>query len=696
MSWYQNFFQVGQIPSNVMGGEYNLYLVILSYIIACLASYVALDMSTHLRKPTTTGFKIAWLSGGAFVMGAGIWSMHFVGMLAFIMPMQMTYDLFWTGLSMVVAVLAAWFAFLFFMIKKPTPTHYLLSGIILGAAIPTMHYFGMAGMENVEIHYLPFLFVLSILIAIVAATVALWMAVHSDVRTYVKRFQLKFISALIMGGAICGMHYTGMAAAVITPASIEKIGTFSLDPKLMSIFITTIVISIMTMALIISTSKHYINMCLEGEKDFLEIVLNNIKGSVIACDALGNITIVNKGFKDLFGEIEPGTHNAKEWGRDHIFSDFETGKILEYHQRPLIQSIAGNIVKDIVIVAKDKHGQSRILIAYGEPLFSAEGEKMGAITIYHDITEKKQAEIQLKQEIHQKEIAQEKLYSLNKKLVFAARRAGIAEMANSVLHNIGNLMNSVNVSILSLQEQLNETKFSALNEISKLIRIHKDDLNKFISEHPQGNNFIDYISNVGEFWEEKKKIFSKELGVINKNVQNIKNIILRQQSLTGSSGINEDTSVNDILEDAIILNENTFPKNIITIKREYDQNINITTDKSKLLQILVNLIRNAYEILLESDTIDKIITVRLIKKKDTVSIIIADNGKGIAEENITKIFTFGFTTKKTGHGIGLHISALSAKELGGSLLAESEGVNQGSKFILSLPIQQNNTQEDQS
>src|SRR5437667_12108023 len=113
-------------------------------------------------------------------MGAGIWSMHFIGMLAFIMPMQMTYDLFWTGLSMLVAILASSIALMLFTIKTPFLKHYLLSGLILGAAIATMHYTGMAGMNGVQIHYLPSLFCLSILVAIITATTALWLAVKID------------------------------------------------------------------------------------------------------------------------------------------------------------------------------------------------------------------------------------------------------------------------------------------------------------------------------------------------------------------------------------------------------------------------------------------------------------------------------------------------------------------------------------
>src|SRR5689334_23195164 len=111
MYWLYNLFQIGPIPSNAIYGTYNLYLVLLSYVIAIIASYVALDMSAHLRKPTNLLFRITWLAGGAIVMGVGIWSMHFVGMLAYVLPVPVSYNLYWTGLSMVVSVLSAAIAF---------------------------------------------------------------------------------------------------------------------------------------------------------------------------------------------------------------------------------------------------------------------------------------------------------------------------------------------------------------------------------------------------------------------------------------------------------------------------------------------------------------------------------------------------------------------------------------------------------
>ncbi len=295
MDWYQTFFQVGQIPADAMHGTYSLKIVLLSYIIASFASYVALDMSSHLKRQNTALFNITWLIGGAMVMGAGIWSMHFVGMLAFDMHMPMTFDLFWTGISMAIAMITAGIAFLFFMIKTPRPIHYLLSGIILGTSIPAMHYTGMAGMTDVIIHYIPIRFWISILIAVVAATAALWLSAHSESGNYSQRIKIKIFSALIMGIAICGMHYMGMYAAVFTmPENTLMTEQVAADPVVMSILISTIVLCIMIVALILSTTRYYVTTKVQNERDFLEVVLNSLAGGVMAFDSNKRIRLFNR------------------------------------------------------------------------------------------------------------------------------------------------------------------------------------------------------------------------------------------------------------------------------------------------------------------------------------------------------------------------------------------------------------------
>ena len=174
MSILSDWFQTGAIPANAINGHYDLKLVLLSYVIAVLASYVALNFAGRLRAERNPHAMPYWLVGGAFAMGAGIWSMHFIGMLAFIMPMPMEYNMGWTIASLLVAILASALALYILQKKSFVFVDLALGGLIVGLAIATMHYMGMEGMKiHMNIHYLPGLFLFSIIIGVAAAEAAL-------------------------------------------------------------------------------------------------------------------------------------------------------------------------------------------------------------------------------------------------------------------------------------------------------------------------------------------------------------------------------------------------------------------------------------------------------------------------------------------------------------------------------------------
>lgn len=399
MDWYQSFFMIGQLPSDamIMTGTYNPYLVLLSYIIASLASYVALDMSSHLKRENTKVFKFWWWAGGSIVMGAGIWSMHFIGMLAFKMDMPMSYDIAWTAISMIIAVITAGFAFLFFMIKDPKPIHYVLSGIILGLAIPSMHYTGMAGMAGVEIHYYISLFIASILIAVIAAVAALWLSGYSDKGTYTRRIQLKIVSALIMGFAICGMHYMGMHAAVFIHQPMPDTTALYADPNMLSIVIATIVISILCVALILSTTKYYVSNKIQNDKLFLEVILNSMRGGILAFDAAHNLRLYNRASEDLFNNLEHYKFIATNWEKVIPLLKPDNKAPFTSDDYPLNRIFNGEIVKSMEVLAINNFGKERILAIDGQKLKGPEGDDLGAVMIYQDITERKQID-QMKNE----------------------------------------------------------------------------------------------------------------------------------------------------------------------------------------------------------------------------------------------------------------------------------------------------------
>ena len=199
--------RIGAIPM-VVTGTYDPYLVALSILVAALASYTALDLSGHVAA--ARGFaRRVWLAAAAITMGGGIWSMHFVAMLAFIMPIPMSYDIGLTTLSLVVAILVTGVGFYVISRQSASPLRLVLSGIFMGLGIAAMHYTGMAAMrENVELSYDPLFVALSLVIAIGASTAALWVAFRTT------DLGQKLVAAVVMGLAISGMHYTGMRATI--------------------------------------------------------------------------------------------------------------------------------------------------------------------------------------------------------------------------------------------------------------------------------------------------------------------------------------------------------------------------------------------------------------------------------------------------------------------------------------------------
>jgi diguanylate cyclase (GGDEF)-like protein len=233
-----------------MTGSYSYWLVLLSLIVAIFASYTALDLATRITASKGRSAKF-WLTGGAFSMGMGIWSMHFIGMLAFSLPIPMGYDVPVTLLSLLIAVVVSYFALYTVTRTTLSGKNLFIGGVLMGLGIGAMHYTGMAAMEMFPpIQYEPWLLIASIMIAIVASHAALWIAFNLRGNA-VWMIYAKLGSAVIMGFAITGMHYTGMAAARFAPDSICLTGP-SVDNSWMAGTIAGFTFLILCLTLVLS------------------------------------------------------------------------------------------------------------------------------------------------------------------------------------------------------------------------------------------------------------------------------------------------------------------------------------------------------------------------------------------------------------------------------------------------------------
>jgi len=295
-----------------------------------------------------------------------------------------------------------------------------------------------------------------------------------------------------------------------------------------------------------------------------------------------------------------------------------------------------------------------------EPLFT------GCI---RDLTERKRTEVEIE--------------SLHKQLVEAARKAGMAEIATSVLHNVGNVLTSVNVSSGLIRDKLRNSSVSELTRVVEIIQQHLDDLGTYIKQDERGRCLPQFLADLSRQMASDEQKILDEVQSLTSNIEHIKDIVAVQQTHAGISGLIEEVVLSDILEDAIRINSASAERHHVKIVRQFEEIPRVAVDKLKILQIMVNLISNAKYALMESNTANKRIVVRLSRVgDDRFRIDIEDNGVGIPGENMTRIFTHGFTTKKGGHGFGLHSAALAAEEMGCTLVAHSDGPGSGARFSL--------------
>jgi two-component system, NtrC family, sensor kinase len=298
----------------------------------------------------------------------------------------------------------------------------------------------------------------------------------------------------------------------------------------------------------------------------------------------------------------------------------------------------------------------------------------------------KERTVELQTQIGAKELALTDLAEAQNSLVESSRAAGMAEVATGVLHNVGNVLNSVNFSCTLLMDKLLSSRTVNITKVAELLDTHRTDLSGFLTSDTRGRQVPGYLISLAPALEEERQFLLKETVSLRDRIDHIKEIVAMQQSYGRVSGVHESIAPENLIEDALKLNAGTLERHRINVIRQYQSLPPIVTDKHRVLQILLNLIANAKFACTHSTNEPKNITLRLFEQETgQLCLQVQDNGEGITPENLTCIFQHGFTTRKEGHGFGLHSGALAARELGGTLTAHSDGPGLGATFTLKLP-----------
>jgi signal transduction histidine kinase len=306
-----------------------------------------------------------------------------------------------------------------------------------------------------------------------------------------------------------------------------------------------------------------------------------------------------------------------------------------------------------------------------------------------EIETRKQTEVRLNREVEERARAQQEVERIHQELMLASRKAGMAEVATGVLHNVGNVLNSINVSATCAGDRIKRSRISGVQKLAALLREHAGDLAGFFARDDRARQLPGYVETLARSLETEQHAVIEELGNLRHNVEHVREIVSMQQAYARVGGVVESVQTVDLAKDALLINEPSFQRHQIRLRRDFDAPATLLVDRHKVLQILVNLLSNAKRACQDAGTNGHSEVVFRIHSPEQgrTCFEISDNGIGIPAENLTRIFVHGFTTHKDGHGFGLHNSALTAKELGGGLTVHSDGPGKGATFTLQLPNQ---------
>jgi len=416
------------------------------------------------------------------------------------------------------------------------------------------------------------------------------------------------------------------------------------------------------------TDRKRMEQALAHERELLSTLMDHSPDHIYFKDTQSRFVKCSRALVLRLGMKHPneaiGKGDADMFHADHAQAAFEDEQRIIRTGVPLIGKVEREVWLD---------GHVCWVLTTKMPYRDKSGKIIGTFGISKDITELKRAEAEL-EEVH-------------RKLMETSRSAGMAEVATGVLHNVGNVLNSVNVSATVIADLVRKSRISGVAKVAGLLHEHAHDLGTFFRQDSRGPQIADYLAKLSEHLVQEQTTLLREIGLLSKHIEHIKEVVVMQQTYAKVSGVIEPLAAETLVEDALRMNSASLVRHDVHVVRDLAPAPRVLVDRHKVLQILINLISNAKHALDAAKTPHKQIRIRVQPQDNQVRICVEDNGVGIATENLTRIFQHGFTTRQSGHGFGLHSSALAARELGGSLRAYSDGPGRGARFVLKLPAE---------
>jgi PAS domain S-box-containing protein len=650
---------------HAMASSYNPLLVILSIMVACLAGYSALSIVERIRATKNTNTMYAWLAIGAMAMGTGIWAMHFTAMTAFSTDMPVSYRLNITLLSMVPAILGSWITLNFMSRTSISWWRLQLCGLAMAVGIGTMHYTGMEAMSMRSIlRYDPSLFLLSIVVAYVLATAALYIRIIVSRYSGVHREWAKVASAIVMGSAVAGMHYTAMAAARFFPDHTALVTGTVFSPLTLGVsicFVTSLIMGVAVIGTIVDRRLEAASSRLHASEAWADAILNTVADGIISINRKGTILSFNQAAEKIFGYS-----SAEAIGQKVSFlmptpikneHDAYLARYLHTGERHIIGTYRE-------VTARHKDGRSFPVELGVAELPRDDGPVF--IGSLRDITARKALEAQLTQG--------QKLESIGR------LAAGVAHEINTPIQFIGD-----NTRFL---EDAFGQMLPLLDVCDKLVKeAGSDGLNtELVTQARTASENADLAYMQEEIPNAIRQTL-EGIGRVSQIVSAMKNF-----SHPGNKE-KQSINLNQTIQSTVMVSRSEW-KYVADLETEFDPNLPLVPCLSaEFSQVVLNMIVNAAQAIAEAQKdnpeVQGKIRITTRHEADWVEIRISDTGTGIPEQIRSKIFDPFFTTKEVGKGTGQGLSiahSLINEKHGGTIQVESE-VGAGSTFIIRLPLQ---------
>jgi len=612
-------------------GSYNYALVALSVLIAMFASYAALDLAG--RVTAAGGWtRAVWLLGGAGAMGTGIWSMHYIGMLAFILPIPVAYHWPTVLLSLFAAILASVIALYVVSRQKMGASRAVAGSVLMGAGIASMHYIGMAAMRLPAIcQFNSFLVVLSVVFAILISLAALWISFHfRDEKNGIGREKLA--GAVVMGAAIPVMHYTGMAAASFTPTgmpadlshavSISTLGTAG---------IAAVTFIVLGLALLTSwVDRRFAVQTLELQEKKLQ------RSEAYLAEAQGLSHTGSFGWRVSTGEI--------------IWSE-ETFRIFQYDRttKPTVELLLQRVHPEDAALVKqtiERASQDGKNFEHEYRLLMPDGSVKHVHVVAHALSDE----------------------SGSVEFVGAVMDVTVAKQAEEALRQAqadlahGNRVTTMGELTASLAHEVNQPIAAAVTDANTCLRWLTRDHPDVEEARHAASRIVKDATRAGEIISRTRLLFKKGTP---------------QWELV---------DINEVIREMIVLLRSEATRYSISVQTELADLPQVMGDRVQLQQVLMNLMTNGIDAMKDVDGTRELAIKSQRAEDRQLLISVSDTGVGLPPQQADQIFNAFFTTKLHGTGMGLRISRSIVESHGGRLWA-ADNSQRGASFYIALPTQ---------